>query len=158
MFIRPATSNDIVALAQLFAESVDSTYITPTEMMSSRTGVTGAWHEGLFDRIYRELREAYLDPRYLLLCIGVDDPPEFLGYTLTSFKPNRCAEIEDFVIATNARGQGLGKELHSATLSELKKRGFEKVFYEVSNENKRMQRFLRSAGMEPASTSYVGKL
>lgn len=152
MKIEVVTSDKADEVAQLFVDNVDETYITATEETCGRATVLGGWSPKLLDIVRAEAADVACSPQHLLL--GAFDGERLVAYTLTALKANACAEVEDFVVALSHRRQGLGRRLFDATLSALRGRGIETVFYEVGHSNQGMHAFATSAGLQKTSIRY----
>lgn len=153
MLIRKAIKADAEAIAKLFVENVDETYITASEAVWGRAVLDGGWAPNLYE-VVREEAEAAVDLDDKLVICLFDDDGSLIGYTFTALKPSNCAEIEDFVLRKDKRGQGLGIMLHDVTQGALKEVECKTVFMEVSTENKNMQCFVERDGMKPTSIRY----
>ena len=95
---------------------------------------------------------AYLDalnpesmPRRVVLVVSGSQFESVLGFTVASFLPPQ-AELESIAVAAGSQGQGLGRRLFDALVSELRTAGVLEIVLEVRASNRVALAFYGSAG------------
>jgi|688.fasta_scaffold439152_1 ribosomal-protein-alanine N-acetyltransferase len=113
-------------------------------------------HEGYN---YLTLRQFY-DVCHVLFKVAIIAESEVVGYTIAFPKVNTSdAWVLVLMVVPNYQRQGIGKELTSHILTELKEIGIQKVLLTVSPENKRAMNLYTSIGFEVLSneSNYFGE-
>lgn len=75
------------------------------------------------------------------------DAGEVLGYVVAWFVVDE-GEIANLAVAPEGWGQGIGRALLDAALTEARRRGVETVYLEVRDSNARARRLYHSSGFE----------
>ena len=118
MDIRPAVYGDV--------ESI---------MAVEKTGISHPWD--------KESIESVINDDNKICIVAVDE--SLIGYIYASFVLDE-AEIGNICIVPECRGQGVGRSLIDAMLSDLKSRGVCKVFLEVESDNESAIRLYERSG------------
>lgn len=110
-------------------------------VIESATFGTDAWSS---DTMRAELGN---ENCYYLVALGAGDAVD--GYA-GLLAPRRApqADIQTIAVVESARGNGLGRALMNALLSEARSRGASEVFLEVRADNPNAERLYRSLGFE----------
>lgn len=151
-----ANESDADKIAQLFINNVDDSYITASEEIWQRATIEEGWSTDLYNNIKTEILKSINNSEKLILVMYNHD--ELVGYTLSCIKPNKCAEIEDFVVDKEYRRFGFGKKLYEETCEILREDGVKTLFLEVGHNNLKMQKFCDSVNLKETSRRYYKKL
>ena len=151
-YYRTANKADASAIAKLFVENVDESYITASEVIWDRATPEGRWKPDLFNTVAQEIELSADDNSKIILLFFLEQ--RLVGYTFSVIKPMGSAEVEDFVVAADCRGLGLGKAINEITAEHLRQAGCTNLFMEVGQNNERMKRFVAKDGMQETSTRY----
>lgn len=95
-----------------------------------------------------DLMRAELDNAHTYYLVALGDAVE--GYAgLLAPEGAGQADIQTIAVVEGARGQGLGRTLMNALLSEARTRGADEVFLEVRADNPTARHLYESLGFEP---------
>ena len=94
----------------------------------------------------RSFRDALEHPAVYFGCAR-SDAGEVLGYVVAWFVVDE-GEIANLAVAPAGWGQGIGRTLLDAALTEARRRGVEAVYLEVRDSNLRARRLYRSSRFE----------
>ena len=104
-------------------------------MAVEKTGISHPWD--------KESIESVINDDNKICIVAVDE--SLVGYIYASFVLDE-AEIGNICIVPECRGQGVGRSLIDAMLSDLKSRGVCKVFLEVESDNESAIRLYERSG------------
>lgn len=147
-----ANPKDASDIAKLFIENVDESYITASEEIWGRATLKNGWNEDLYNNIRLEILNGIKEGDKIILVMYNCD--KLIGYTFTAIKPNKCAEIEDFVVHKDYRRDGLGKKLYERTVEVCKKNEITTLFLEVGVNNHKMHKFCEINNLQQTSVRY----
>ena len=87
---------------------------------------------------------------YYLVAFAPDEPSRIVAYAgLLSPRGAVEGDIQTIAVAESARGQGLGRTIMQALISEARKRGARLIFLEVRADNPGAQRLYERLGFTP---------
>ena len=113
--------------------------------------VTPAFSE-LEDKI---IRNHMSEPEANIILIAVDSTDNVVGMILGEklHKPwleqSHVGHVSNFIVATNARGHGIGKKLMDAFIDECRHSGMQQIVLDVYNKNIGAYNFYIEYGFEP---------
>lgn len=149
---RKASAQDAAEVAQFFIDNVDESYITASEVIWNRATPDGKWSPDLFEVVKQEIVISADAEDKLVLLFFLNE--RLVGYTFSAIKSCGAAEVEDFIIARDVRGLGLGKAINEITAEHLRQAGCTTLFMEVGANNSNMQKFVARDGMKETSKRY----
>jgi GNAT superfamily N-acetyltransferase len=152
--------DDAVRLSGLFADNLTPSYISHAELQGPRALDASTWspdirsilEQDLTSRIDQPLDAAAGEKTRLLAFGRVSN--DFAAVSLVSFSRNSpvaYAEIEDMVVISNARGQGIGHAFMYWIAEQSKQRGIKRLFLESGISNKHAHEFFEEIGFHQIS-------
>ncbi|WP_323015885.1 GNAT family N-acetyltransferase [Devosia sp.] len=139
------TSGDAALWADFFVRNLTDSYISHSELQSSRTGPDGRWSPRIREEIESELlaciAQADADrataPRWNgAFTLRRDD--QLAGLAMVLYDrggPAPFGVIEDMLVATDLRGHGLGSALLDHVVEDMRRAGLRQVFLESGIDN-----------------------
>ena len=147
------------ALATFFAENVDPSYISHSELLQGLAASPTEWASDLAERVREDLDSCREDP--------FEEPGDFgllLGHTggelvllavVAVHPPSGTAHLHDLVVAREHRGRGHGSAVVELVKSEAARRGLARVMLESGASNARAHEFFERHGFERVSSVFV---
>jgi GNAT superfamily N-acetyltransferase len=139
--IRPVQQSDKQRWLQLWKG-----YLTfyKTEFSADKTEVT--W-------------KRLLDPNFNLYCLLAERHGQIMGMTTFNFQNSTWSEngqclLEDLFVDETIRGQGTGRALIDAVISEAKKRGCSRVYWNTDETNQTARKLYDSYVLESGKRQY----
>ena len=139
--IRPLEINDKVRWLELWKG-----YLTfyKTEFSAEKTEIT--W-------------KRLLDPHFNLYCLLAERDSQIMGMTTFNFQNSTWSEngqclLEDLFVDETIRGQGTGRALIDAVISEAKKHGCSRVYWNTDETNQTARKLYDSYVLESGKRQY----
>jgi GNAT superfamily N-acetyltransferase len=139
--VRPLEINDKVRWLQLWKG-----YLTfyKTEFSADKTEVT--W-------------KRLLDPNFNLYCLLAEHDGQIMGMTTFNFQNSTWSEngqclLEDLFVDETIRGQGTGRALIDAVISEAKKHGCSRVYWNTDETNQTARKLYDTYVLESGKRQY----
>jgi GNAT superfamily N-acetyltransferase len=100
-----------------------------------------------------------LDPNFNLYCLVAEDDGQIKGITTFNFQNSTWSEngqclLEDLFVDETIRGQGTGRALIDAVISEAKKRGCSRVYWNTDETNQTARKLYDSYVLESGKRQY----
>jgi GNAT superfamily N-acetyltransferase len=100
-----------------------------------------------------------LDPNFNLYCLVAEDDGQIKGMTTFNFQNSTWSEngqclLEDLFVDETIRGQGTGRALIDAVISEAKKRGCSRVYWNTDETNQTARKLYDSYVLESGKRQY----
>ena len=100
-----------------------------------------------------------LDPNFNLYCLVAEDDGQIKGITTFNFQNSTWSEngqclLEDLFVDETIRGQGTGRALIDAVISEAKKRGCSRVYWNTDETNQTARKLSDSYVLESGKRQY----
>lgn len=141
--IQKAVPSDADDIADILCKSWKEAYpdILTKEELECHT------NEQARENKIKRLNESGVDGFFLAFSHGLPCGLVFYGASRDSDMPD-AAEIVAFYTLESYWGKGVGKKLMDFSLSEIKRRGYQKVILWVFEENRRARRFYEKSGFQ----------
>jgi GNAT superfamily N-acetyltransferase len=150
----------LTELVDVFVTSIDTTYISFSEIQLGRAESEHQWSAGLRSRVTADLALAIgpWDPRatHRLAVARIGLVPVALALVAFHREADRpYAVIEDLVADQRVRRQGIGRALLQWVLDVCAIEGIHRVFLESGLRNTGAHQFFEHAGFRPIATVFV---
>lgn len=145
--------------AQFFVANVSTDYISHTDIQWGRAIAPDCWSTLLHEKIAGLAKEAADHRRTVNTASGIwlataIQSSVLLGMAFVSFRQGEASKfviLEDLIIKSNMRHQGLGSSLLNWISEECRALGFDKVFLESNIHNIRAHEFFHREGFKTLS-------
>ncbi|AVG23250.1 acetyltransferase [Pontimonas salivibrio] len=157
-------------ITSLFLEGIHNAYISHGELMDGRADAPGLWSPDIAEIHRREMARLDLSGGPFLhpgVRVAVAEREgQIVGFaTVTRDRdegdnqdPVPFATIEDFIVAENQRGLGVGSQLISWVEKSLNSVGIARIFLESGVANEDAHRFFRAKGYAVTSVTFMKDL
>jgi GNAT superfamily N-acetyltransferase len=100
-----------------------------------------------------------LDPHFNLYCLLAERDSQIMGMTTFNFQNSTWSEngqclLEDLFVDETIRGQGTGRALIDAVISEAKKHGCSRVYWNTDETNQTARKLYDSYVLESGKRQY----
>ena len=137
--------------AQLFVENIDEAYISHGEMQIGRALSPSEWAENLFDQVREEIIELESQSIVILPCCR-NKEGKLIGWGICSLNMKfKYAELEDLIVKSDRRQQGIGKLLVESCEQYAKDHDITQIFLESGVLNYAAHSFFSKNGYKKCS-------
>lgn len=153
------------AIASLFLDNADASYISHSELQESRADAPGRWSPRLAQALHDDIRSAIAQPpdssHFLLATAHLDGQLAgiaFVSIDTRALASRQFAVIEDMMTNPAMRGQGVGTTMLEWITTALRARGVQRLFLESGILNQHAHTFFEHHGFQTVSVVMIKEL
>lgn len=153
------------AILALFMDQLSPHYISHGELQSPRAIGPGQWSPDLATSLARDIEASLAapEPGKTQLIATAYQGDTLAGVAFVSLDeakraPTSFATLDDLVVGSAARGQGLGQAMFDWVCAQLQAQGVHRLFLESGIDNHGAHRLFERLGCKPVSVTMIKEL